>query len=68
MNPTGHSAITLAQEGGGNPEVLVRWFYPGNLTGHEFIYPKAEEKAITQAKLDTFVGGKLVSGVQAAGE
>jgi hypothetical protein len=57
--------ITLAQQGSDNPDVLVRWFYGGALTGHEFIYPKQEAKELTQAKLDTFVGGQLVNGPQA---
>lgn len=67
-NPTDDPSITLAQQGSGNPDVLVRWFYGDSLTGHEFLYPNAEEKELTQAKLDTFVGGKLVDGAQAAGE
>jgi hypothetical protein len=65
MNPTGDPVITLAQQGSDNPDVLVRWFYGGALTGHEFIYPKQEAKELTQAKLDTFVGGQLVNGPQA---
>ena len=68
MNATDDPSITLAQEGSGNPDVLVRWFYGGCLTGHQFIYPKSEEQRLSQAKLDTFVGGKLVNGAQAAGE
>ena len=68
MNTMGDPSITLAQQGSGNPEVLVQWFYGGSSTGHQFIYPKAEEKELAQAKLDTFVDGKLVDGTQAAGE
>src|ERR1700757_722651 len=68
MSPTDNPFITLAEQGSGNPEALVRWFYPGSLTGYEFVYPKAEEKELAQAKLDTFVDGKLVDGTQAAGE
>jgi hypothetical protein len=65
VNPTGDPAITLAQQGSENPDVLVRWFYGDALTGHEFIYPKQEAKELRQAKLDTFVGGQLVNGPQA---
>lgn len=36
---TGHTAITLAEPESGGP-ALVKWFYPGRLTGHEFVYPK----------------------------
>ena len=68
MNSIGDPSITLAQPGSGNPDVLVRWFYSGSVTGHQFIYPKTEEKELAQAKLDTFVDGKLVDGMQAAGE
>jgi hypothetical protein len=68
MNPTGKPSVTLAGQSSGNPDVLVRWFYPGSTTGHEFVYPKAEEKELTQAKLDTFVGDNLVNAGQVAGE
>jgi len=40
------TAITLAEEMAGKPEVFVRWFYPGRTTGHEFIYPQQQEKEI----------------------
>jgi hypothetical protein len=62
MSPTDSPSITLAEQGSGNPDALVRWFYPGSLTGHEFVYAKPEAKELTQAKLDTFVGGRLVNG------
>ena len=65
---TGDPSITLAEQGSGNPDVLVRWFYADSLTGHQFLYPKAVEKELAKAKLDTFVDGKLVDGTQAAGE
>jgi hypothetical protein len=68
MSPTDNPSITLAEQGSGNPEALVRWFYPGSLTGYEFVYPKPEAKELRQAKLDTFVGGSLVNGAQVAGE
>jgi len=68
MSPTDSPSITLAEQGSGNPDALVRWFYPGSLTGHEFVYAKPEAKELTQAKLDTFVGGRLVNGAQVAGE
>jgi hypothetical protein len=38
------TAITLAEEMAGKPEVFVKWFYPGRTTGHEFIYPQQQEK------------------------
>jgi hypothetical protein len=43
---TDDTSVTLAEQGSGNPDALVKWFYPGRMTGHEFVYSKAEEKAI----------------------
>ena len=65
---TGDTAITLAEPQSGKPDVLLKWFYPGRLTGHEFVYPKQQEQAIAQAKQETFVGNKLTSSAEAAGE
>ena len=32
---------------------LISWFYPGELIGHEFIYPKTEEREFAQEKQQT---------------
>jgi Protein of unknown function (DUF2911) len=67
-NPTGETAITLAQPESGNPPLLVKWFYAGRVTGHEFVYSKPEEQEIAQGQQETFVGHELVSGAAAVGE
>jgi hypothetical protein len=67
MKPTGHTAITLAEPESGNP-VLVKWFYPGRLTGHEFIYPKGQEQQIAQAKQEVLLGNGTMANPEAAGE
>jgi hypothetical protein len=64
---TGHTTIALAQPTTGNP-VLVKWFYPGSLTGHEFAYPKAQEQNIAQAKQEVFLGNGSMASAEAAGE
>ena len=61
---TGDTAITLAEPENGQP-VLVKWFYPGRLTGHEFVYPKQEEQQIAQAKQETLVGNQSTSTTEA---
>lgn len=48
----GHTLITLAK-GSGTPEVLEKWFYPGCLTGHQFLYPAAEEKQLAHDQSHT---------------
>lgn len=65
--PTGQTAITLAELEMGDP-VLVKWFYPGRDIGHEFVYSKHQEQQIAQARHETFVGGQAIPSSEAAGE
>jgi hypothetical protein len=60
----GDTAITLAEPENGYP-VLVKWFYPGRLTGHELVYPKQQEQEIAQAKQETFAGNQSMSTTEA---
>src|ERR1700751_192843 len=52
---TGDPAITFPEQGSGNPDALLKWFYPGRLTGHEFLYSKQKEKELAQDKQQTIV-------------
>ena len=38
--------ITIAEVTGGQPPAVLSWFYPGWMTGHEFVYPKHVEKEL----------------------
>ena len=49
-DPTGDTTITLAKPENEEPDILVNWFYPGLLTGHEFIYSQQQDQAIAQDK------------------
>jgi hypothetical protein len=49
--------ITFADRGSMQPEAIVRWFYPGRSTGHEFLYSRQNRKEIAQANLHTVVAG-----------
>ena len=51
--PTGDSVVTFAEQGDGQPEALVTWFYPGETTGNEFVYSKQVEKQLAQDKQQT---------------
>ena len=53
--PTGDTAVTLAEQGAGNPDALLKWFYPGRVTGNEFVYSKQKEKELAQDKQQTIV-------------
>ena len=61
---TGDTAITLAEPENEYP-VLVKWFYPGRLDGHEFVYRKRQEQEIAHAKQETFVGNRSMSNTEA---
>jgi hypothetical protein len=65
--PASDTVITLAEPENGDP-VLVKWFYPGRTIGHEFIYPKQQERELSTAKRRTFVGNESVSSGEAVGE
>ena len=53
--PTGDAVVVLADPSEGRPETLVKWFYPGNTSGHELVYPKQEEQQLAQARQQTIV-------------
>ena len=51
--PTGETAIRFAERPSDQPEAITTWFYPGEITGHEFIYwgKEARELATDTKKL-----------------
>jgi hypothetical protein len=51
--PTGYTVLTLAEQGTGQPDVLVKWFYPGRETGNEFVYSTEKEKDLGQDRQQT---------------
>jgi len=66
--PTGDTTITLAQPEAGKVGALVKWFYPCDDIGHEFVYPKPQELQIAHASQETFVGSQLASAGFAGGK
>jgi hypothetical protein len=57
VQATGHSTFTFAERGSSQPQAIVTWFYPGDTTGHEFLYPKQVEKELAKDRHDTVVAG-----------
>jgi hypothetical protein len=53
--PTDHTVVALAKQGAAQPDALLKWFYPGETIGNEFLYPKPEEKELAQDKQQTIV-------------
>ena len=64
----GDTTIILAKPEGGEPEMLVKWFYPGMTTGHEFVYSRQQEREIANAPQETFVGNQATPTSEAAGD
>jgi hypothetical protein len=52
---TSHTVVKLAEQESSKPDALVAWFYPGETTGHEFLYPKDQEKQPSQDSQQTVV-------------
>jgi len=40
MEPTGKTVLIFAETRGNAPPPIKRWWYPGDLTGEELVYPK----------------------------
>jgi len=49
LKPTGKTVLTFRERGEGQPEAIKAWFYPGDNSGQQFVYPK--KRAIELAKI-----------------
>src|SRR5216683_4701338 len=56
--PTDHTVVALAEQGAGQPDLLVKWFYPGRETGNEFLYSKQQEKELARDRQQTIVANQ----------
>ena len=52
-NLTSRTEVVFANKTARRPYALVSWFYPGRLTGHEFVYSNRIEKRIREGRLIT---------------
>ena len=50
---TADTVVTLAQQPNGRPDALLKWFYPSDTTGHQFVYPDQEEQQLAQYRQQT---------------
>jgi hypothetical protein len=55
--PIDKTVLTLAERPSDEPKALLAWFYPGRTVGHEFVYPKREQKQLAQYKQDSVTVG-----------
>ena len=62
------TTVALAEQGAGKPDVLLKWFYPADDTGHEFVYSNQLEKKVAQDKQQTVVANQQpITDSEAAG-
>ena len=56
MEPVDRTTFTFAEDReASKPEALLKWFYPGETIGHEFIYHKQEQRELARDKQQTVV-------------
>jgi hypothetical protein len=67
QEPTGHTKVTLAEQGLGKPDALLTWFYPGRLTGHEFLYSTHEEEQLAQDRQQAVAANQQTAASSATG-
>jgi len=55
MNTPDKTILQLEERSSGSPQAIQKWFYPGDNTGWEFVYPKSERLivAANQAPAET---------------
>jgi hypothetical protein len=53
LTPTEDNMMTFSERPGNAPGALKAWFYPGENTGQEFVYPKARAVELAQITHET---------------
>jgi hypothetical protein len=59
--------ISLMERGSGRPALLLKWFYAGDETGHEFVYSNQLMKEIAQDWQKTAAGNQPKTDSEAGG-
>ena len=54
-DPTGDTVVVMAEQGTGQPEALLKWFYPGSTSGHQFMYSDQQEEQLAQDRQQTII-------------
>ena len=49
LTPTDETVVKFKEMPKGSPEAIRAWFYPGNRTGQEFVYPKKRASELAMA-------------------
>jgi hypothetical protein len=65
--PVDDTTVTLVEQGSGKPDVLLKWFYPGQETGHEFLYSSQFEIQLGQDRHENIVANQQPTTSDEAG-
>ncbi len=57
IEPTDTTELQFATSSG-SPATLVRWFYPGRVTGQTFVYSRGREQKIQNENLETVIANR----------
>jgi hypothetical protein len=49
LEPTDKPVVLFAERASGSPQAVKVWYYPGERTGDEFVYPKSQAMRIAKA-------------------
>jgi hypothetical protein len=49
LRATDKTVMTFAERGAGDPQAIRAWFYPGDNSGQEFVYPKKRAMELAKA-------------------
>ena len=52
-DPADNTIVTLAEQPDGGTTALLKWFYPGNTIGHEFVYSQQEQQQLARSRQET---------------
>jgi len=59
VGQSGKTVMTFYEGTGGRPQAIRKWFWPGDVTGIEFLYPKAQAAQIAAATNQKVAEGNL---------
>lgn len=52
---TDNTALVMAEPGSGKPDLLLKWFYTGSTSGHQFVYSDQQEQQLAQDQQQTVI-------------
>jgi hypothetical protein len=59
VTQSGKTVLTFYEGSNGRPPALRKWFWPGDLIGQEFVYPKNQAERISAASKERVPAGNL---------